>query len=567
MYAIQRAKQQVLTELKKAIGKEYTPSVDELSYPPDVKMGDLSFACFALAKGLKRNPAELATEIAAKIGPKEFIKSIVALGPYVNFTLDGSAFPSAVISEIGELGGKYGTSDVGAGKRIMVEYAQPNTHKELHVGHLRNFTVGQLLVNVLRANGYDVIPTSYINDLGANVARCVWAVKNLANGVVPEGEDPMTFLQRMYVEATARGEADEKVREEVSQIQRDLEEGKGPLRSTWKKTWKWSVAYIKAAFKELGLPIDVWYFESDLIKDTKSTVEDLIKRGIVVSSQGAWIVNLEEEKLGANLLVKTDGTLLYNAKDIALALKKEEDYHPLRSLYVIDARQSLAMNQLFATMKRMGFDRDLEHVSYEFVTLKDGAMAGRKGNIVRYEAFRDDMLAMAAEETRKRHADWNEKNIAKTARAIAFGAIRFAMLKQDLDKVIVFDAKEAMSFDGFTGPYLLYTYARMKSILKKAKNVAAVPPCVFTQPAEHKLVSMLAKYPETVFAVGQSGRLSTVAQALFDLCKTFAEFYEQVPVLSAEPDVVASRVALVRAASVALENGLGLLGMDIVDEM
>jgi arginyl-tRNA synthetase len=571
MHALLTAKQQVLAELKKAVGKEFSPVVEDLSYPPDPALGDLSFACFGLAKGLRRNPVELAVEIAAKIGPKGFVRSVSAAGPYANFALDGAAFADAVVGEVAERGAAYGSSNSGGEKRIMVEYAQPNTHKELHVGHLRNFTVGQTIVNVLRANGYDVIPTSYINDLGANVARCVWAVKRLSGGKVPEGEDPISFLQRMYVEATARGEADEAVRAEIAQVQRDLEVGKGPLLSTWKKTWKWSVSYIRAAFKELGLPIDVWYFESDLIRDARRVIEDLIERGIVVSSQGAWIVDLETEKLGANLLVKTDGTLLYNAKDIVLALRKEEDHHPARSLYVIDARQSLAMRQLFATLRRMGFQRELQHVSYEFVTLPEGAMSSRKGTVVRYETFRDEMLRAAEEAARARHADWDAKRVAKSARAVAFSAMRFGMLKQDLDKKIVFDPKEAMAFDGFTGPYLLYSHARMRSILKKGARSRGragaggkeVPPL----PVEHRLVLAVARYPETVFAAGQTLRVSAVAQYLFDLCKTFSEFYDQAPVLSAEPAVAARRLRLVSAAAQALENGLALLGIEPAKEM
>lgn len=570
MTTLQQAKQLVLTELKKAVGKEYTPSVDDLSYPPDAKLGDLSFACFSLAKGLKRNPVEIATEIAAKIGPKGFIRSIASAGPYVNFSLDDAAFCGAVVEEVATEKKAYGTSEVGAKKRIMVEYANLNTHKDVHIGHLRNMLVGQTVIDVLRVNGYDVIPTSYINDLGANVALCVWAVKNLAHGVIPEGEERISFLQRMYVEATALSKADEKVHAEVSQVQRDLEAGKGPLLSTWKKTHSWSVKYLKAVFKEFNLPIDVWYFESDLIKDTKRTIEDLIARGIVTSSQGAWIVDLEEEKLGANLLVKTDGTFLYNAKDIALAMKKEEDYHPTRSVYVIDARQSLLMQQLFATLKRMGFTKELQHLSYEFVTLKEGAMSSRTGNIVRWEPFRDEMLRIATEETAKRHADWDTKKVAKTARVVAFSAIRFGMLKQDLDKKITFDMAEAMSFEGFTGPYLMYSFARMRSIIRKVGKVRKekqVRKEAAWVPAEHALVLALAKYPEVVFAAGQTMRISTISQYLFDLCQAFSTFYENAPVISAEPDVQASRLAIVEAAAQTLKNGLALLGIETVDEM
>lgn len=570
MSTIQKAKQQVLTDLKSAIGKEYTPTMEELSYPPDAKMGDLSFACFALAKGLKTNPAQLATELAAKIAPAGFVKSASAIGPYVNFTFDHHALSEAVLQEVSEKKQAYGTSNTGGEKSVMVEYANLNTHKDVHIGHLRNLLVGQAAVELYRANGYCVIPVTYINDLGAHVASCVWAVQNVGGGKPAEGEDPITFLQRMYVEAVKQAGENPTVKEEISQVQRDLEAGKGPLRSLWKTTHRWSTAYLKMVYKEFKLPLETWYFESDFIKKTKQAIEELIKKGIVISSQGAWIVDLEAEGLGANLLVKTDGTLLYNAKDIALALQKEEDYHPQRSVYVIDARQSLVMKQLFATLKRMGFTKELQHLSYEFVTLKEGAMSSRKGNIVRYEPFRDEVLNMARQETKKRHEDWSEKQVEKTARAVAFAAVRFGILKQDLDKKIVFDLQEAVSFEGFTGPYLLYSFARMKSLLRKAKTrKSTTTPVVSSGPAasEHQLLLMLGKYPEVVFSAGQSMRISSVAQYLFDLCKTFAEFYEQVPVLESEKDVRAARLALVTATAQVLQNGLGLLGVETVDEM
>ncbi len=572
MHALQQAKQQVLTELKKAIGKTYTPSVEELSYPPDAKLGDLSFACFVLAKGLKRNPNEIASEIAAKIGPKGFLKSIVAVGPYVNFHLDDVVFADVVMTEITDGKDRYGMSDVGKGKRIMVEFAQPNTNKEIHVGHLRNFIVGQMVVDVLKVNGYDVIPTSYINDLGTHVATCLWALKKYHDGVVPEGEEVIAFLESCYSRGMQEAVDNLEVKKEISVIFQQLEALKGSSVSAWKRTRKLSLDYIKWVFKDLNLTIDVWYYESDLVKDAKREIENLVEKGIVKSSQGAWIVDLEKEKLGVNLLVKTDGTLLYNAKDIVLALRKEEDHHPMRSLYVIDARQSLAMQQLFATLKRMGFQKELQHVSYEFVTLKDGAMSSRKGNIVRYETFRDEMIEVAVDETRKRHEDWDEKKTLKTARAIAFAAIRFGMLKQDLDKQIVFDKQEAMSFDGFTGPYLLYSYARMQSILRKGKKVRRFVGSEslgqqMRLSVEHRLLTLLAKYPETVFQVGQTLHLSSLAQYLFELSKTFSEYYDQVPVLSAPPELIASRVQMVRSVAQVLKNGLTLLGIDPVDEM
>ncbi len=570
MYALHEAKQQILTELKKAVGREFTPDIGDLTVPPNPDMGDASFPCFGLAKGLKRPPTEIASEIAAKIGPKGFIRSVDAAGPYVNFTFDPSALGSAVLAQIKEKGEAYGTAEEPRGVRVLIEYANPNTHKDIHVGHLRNFFLGQSLTNLLSANGYETVPVSYINDLGAHVAACLWGIKHLHQGELPpKGEDPVTFMGRMYAAATAKMAEDPAAKQEVSALHRELEAGTGPYRALWKKTRQWSLAAMKAVFKELRLPLETFYYESDLIGETKAIVEQLIKRGLALHSQGAWIVDLETEGLGVNLLVKSDGTLLYNAKDLALAMRKEQDFRAQRSLYVVDGRQSLAMSQLFATLRKMGKTEELTHVSYEFVTLKEGAMSSRKGTIIRYEFFRDEMIAHAREETAERHPDWAPKDVDAAARKIAFAAIRFGMLKQDPDRKIVFDMDEALSFDGCTGPYLLYSLARIASVLRKAgrakpsfaaAHLSALP--------ERRLLIFLASYPEAVFDAAAQMRPSLLAQYLFDLAKRFAEFYAEVPILSDEgAEIVAQRLGLCAATGQVLKNGLALLGMETVKEM
>lgn len=570
MYALHEAKQQVLTDIKRAMGKEYSPTLADLSVPPNPELGDIAFPCFGLAKALKRSPAEIAAELAAKIGPKGYIKSITALGPYVNFLLDPASFGTTVLDQVKRAGADYGRSDTGSKVRVMVEYANPNTHKDVHIGHLRNFFVGQATVNALDAVGFDVVPVSYVNDLGAHVAVCLWGIQNIYKGPLPpKEEDAVSFMGRMYAEATKAMEGNPAIKDEVSAMHRDLETGEGPYFKLWKKTRAWSVKYLTTVFKELKLPIRANYYESELIGETKAIVEDLIKKGIVRHSNGAWIVDLEAEKFGVNLLVKSDGTLLYNAKDLALAVRKAQDYGAKRSLYVVDARQSLAMNQLFATYKKMGQEEELAHVSYEFVTLKEGAMSSRKGNIIRYEFFRDAMVEEARKETTTRHADWSSKRVETAARAVAFGAMRFAMLRQDLDKKITFDMEESLSFEGFTGPYLLYTLARIKSILKKAgrtKKIHATD--VLVLPAEKKLLLAIATYPDAVYAAATDVRLSGLAQHLFDLAKRFAEFYEAAPVLAAaDKKLMGQRLALCEAVLRTLENGLAILGMDTVSEM
>jgi len=235
---------------------------------------------------------------------------------------------------------------------------------------------------------------------------------------------------------------------------------------------------------------------------------------------------------------------------------------------VIDARQTLAQKQLVATLRKMGFEKPLEHLSYEFVTTKEGTMASRKGNVILYEDLRDQMIALAKEETMKRHEEWGEKKVEKIARAIAFSAMRFGMLKQDLDKKIIFDLEEALSFEGFTGPYLLYTFARIQSILRKAKKTTPLRTTIHVQaPVEHQLLVAMAHYPEILYLVGQSMNLASLTQYLFGLCQVFSEYYHEIPVLTEEGEVLQERLAMVEAVSQVLKNGFVLLGMEPIEEM
>ncbi|MBI4714145.1 arginine--tRNA ligase [Candidatus Uhrbacteria bacterium] len=567
MYPIQKAKQQILQELKKAVGGGFSPSIDDFALPPDPSLGDVAFPCFTLAKNLKRNPNEIATEIAAKIGPKEFIADVRAIGPYVNFVFS-SEFGTSILSDISEREETYGRSNVGENKRVMIEYANLNTHKDVHIGHLRNLFLGQMLISVLEANGYDVIPVAYINDLGAHVAKSVWAISKFHKDEEVSKENQIDFLREVYVEATKAVEENPAYKEEVAAVFRNLEEQRGDEVKIWKKTWQWSVDFLEEVYTELNIKLEKWYFESDLIGKTRKIIDDLIKKGIVIQSEGAWIVDLEEEKLGVNLLVKSDGTLLYNAKDLGLALKKEEDYHPTRSIYVVDARQSHAIQQLFATLARMKFERELYHLAYEFVTLSDGVMASRTGNVIRYETFRDRLITQAQKATKERHSDWDEKQIESTSRLIAFAAMRFGMLKQDVEKKIIFDFNEALSFEGFSGPYLLYSFARIQNLFNKAGKVKPILDAQsLNHPLEHQLITQLARYPEVLFEISQTYQLNQLARYLFDLCQVFSHYYNEVPILKSEKSVQTSRLGLIQSVEQVLKNGLWLMGIEPIDEM
>ncbi len=255
MNVLLKGKQQILQELKIAFDGAHSPSIDELEVPPDTSMGDVAFPCFALAKKMKRSPQEIATEIAAKIGPKAYIKSIKSLGPYVNFTFDEKTFGSDVLSEIVDEKESYGFSEVGTEKRVMVEYAQPNTHKSIHVGHLRNFFVGQMVVDVLKSQGYDVVPTSYIGDHGSHISKCLWGIEHLFAGEEPEKEKRTEFLSNAYTQAVQELAKKPEIKGQMDEIFLELDQLKGEHLSLWKKTREWSIDYIKDVFQDLGLTI------------------------------------------------------------------------------------------------------------------------------------------------------------------------------------------------------------------------------------------------------------------------------------------------------------------------
>jgi len=567
MYALDQAKKEILLSLKKALGKTYAVNQEMLMTPPKAEYGDLSFACFELGKGMKRSPVEIATELAAKIAPSSLVKKISSLGPYVNFTFDETAFAAHVFKDV--LGGKarYGKSATGKGKKVLVEYANLNTHKEVHVGHLRNLSLGAAVVNVLRLNGFEVTPVAYINDLGNNVARCLWGVMHLNLGDEPEIEK-LNYLGRAYTEATKAIGEDEVKRVEVSKIQHDLENMEGDIVQLWKKTHKWSMDNLKVVYDYFGLELDHIYLEHELIDETHAIVKRLLTEGIARISEGAVIVDLEAEGLGVNLLRKSDGTLLYNAKDLALAYRKEADYASDRSVYVVDNRQSLALRQLAATLKRMNFPREIIHLSYDFVTLPEGAMSSRKGNIVRWSDLHDAMFEKLVESTKGRHPDWREKKIRANAEALTRSAVVFMMLRQDPEKLITFDMEEAMATDGFTGPYLMYSIARIESLKRKAPMKPVEKPELLTDKKEHALLRKLAQYPAIVAHAGSTYRPNEIAQYGFELAQDFAGYYEVVRILDAEStELAAARLALMEAVRQVLANLCGILGLVVVKEM
>ncbi len=567
MYALHQAKQEALTALKKAIGKGADVGIDDLASPPDPAMGDLAFPCFILAKKRKGNPAEIASELAAKIGPTELIAKAEAEGPYVNFRFNDVAFTEAVLGEVAQMDKDYGRGTSGDGVKVSIEYAQPNTHKLFHVGHVRNAVLGQSIVNVLAASGYDVVPVSYIGDSGVDVSKAVWGFKTYYGDEKIAKENRIATLQDAYVRATAELEERPELKEELLQVQVAIESGEEPWFSLWKETREWSLDAFKDIFAQLHVTPEAWYFESELDAPGKEIVNKLLTDGIAKKSDGATIVDLEDEGHGVCLILKSDGTTLYSTWDLALAYRKAKEHKPDRQIIVVDVRQSLHFRQVFAILKRMGFKTSMQHVSYDFVTLPEGAMSSRKGLVVTYEDLRGQMEEYVRAETMARHEDWDEKKVAATVKAIVTASMTFMMLRQDPKSVITFDMKEAMSFEGFTGPYILYTIARIERVQEKAPSKGKMNVDLLGHPLEQQLIRQLAEYPDVVARAAASYNVASIATWAFETAKLFSEYYHQVRIIADGKDQTASRVGLSQAVAHVLTLAMSLLGIDVLKEM
>ena len=581
----------ILSHVARRIGEvaETEVEVADLVTPPNPDLGDIAFGCFKLAKAQGKSPADIAQTIseALKKGDQT-IASAVAAGPYVNLTLKAGEFILRVIQEVERDGASYGASDEGEMKTLLFEYANPNTHKEVHVGHLRNFILGVSLARILKRTGYNLIPISYLNDVGSNVGKTLWRLVTMAGYDVhtfqaheltqlllhvPQDKQTGNELGKIYTQAVAEVTAHPELQPDISFVQTKLEEHDPIWEKLWYETRRWCLDEFGAIFDELGIHIDHQYFESSLLDRSHEVVKELLARGIAKESEGAVIVDLEDQKLGIAVLRKTDGTLLYSAKDLALSELKVKDNPSLwRSLVLVDSRQSLYFKQLSAILKLMGEKVDFGFIGYELVTLPEGAMSSRKGNIITFQSLHDEILSVARAETIARHPEWPEGKVAYTSWCVAMGGLKYGILKQDPDKVIVFESKRALSFEGDTGPYIQYAATRLASILKKAQWIPSetsevADPSLFTERAEQRLALHVALFPRAVGRASAELKPSLLAQWCFAMAQHVAAFYHEVNVLESAPEAKTQRLRLVASALSVLLLGLDLLGITVPEEM
>ncbi len=559
---------------------QVTLPVDEVSHDlatvPNMEMGHMAFPCFKLSKQLKKNPKQIADEISQNWSDQSLTAEVRAVGPYLNFFFKPEFWGKSVLAPMQN--GSYFQVPKSSAQPFLIEYSQPNTHKELHVGHMRNLCFGHSLILLFEYCGNQVVSCTFPGDVGTHVAKCLWYLKYHNKESVP-AQHKGEWLGKMYSSAhnkleDEKGTDQEAVnRQQLTEILKQIEQKQGEFFELWKQTREWSIELMNEVYDWAGLTFDKWYWESDVDSDSVALVKSLYEQGKLVEDQGALGINLEDEKLGFALFLKSDGNGLYSTKDLELARRKFAEYNPQENIVVVDLRQELHFKQVFTAFGKLGLGdpNKCRHLKYNFVELPDGAMSSRKGNIIPITELIENMRTTIKSDYLDRYqGEWSAEAIEQTADDVAKGAIKYGMNRMDSNKKIVFDMKEWLRLDGESGPYIQYSHARIHSLLEKFGSDSQQNPKwnLLTHERETELMIHLGLFNYSMFKSLEGYKTSGICNYLYDLAKLFNSFYQACPIGKIDDaELKAARLGLVSAVQSALFNGLSLLGIPAPQKM
>jgi arginyl-tRNA synthetase len=588
--------------LQNALRELGIPAPQEVAWSPTPQAGEWGFgtpaafqAAAAEARAGKKisvssRAEEIARQLVAKLETMPGFERMESVGGYVNLYIDAAQYVRRVVDTAIEQGEDFGR---GAPKRerVMVEYVQPNTHHSFHIGHARTAILGESLARIVSFAGFETLRASYPGDIGLGVITCLWAYQKFYAGKEPQDvHERGQWLGRIYSEATAMLQptenetpqetaAREARQAEVRDLYRRWDEGDPQVRQLWLTTRQWSLDELDAILALLGIHIDVFFFESEVDELAKEIVEELIALGIAEDerpSGGPVVVKideklgLKEEKYRTAVILRSDGTTLYLTKDLALAKRKFEEYHIDRSIYVVDVRQSLHFQQVFKILELWGFPQAKKcyHLAYGFVTLPEGAMSSRKGNIVLFMDVYHEACRRVREIISEKNPDLTADQRQKVAEQVGLGALAYTMLGVDTTKDIVFDWDRALDFEGQAAPYIQYAHVRASSILKR---VDALPgpfiPQYNLESAEVALLERISHFPDIIQRAASDYKPLILVNYAYDLARDFTDFYASCPVLQADEERRAARIRLTAAARQTLANSLRLLTIQAPEVM
>lgn len=562
-------------DFKKYISNEIAKNaeIDEdkvyslVEVPPDTNMGDYAFPCFQLAKTMRKAPPIIAKELVDKIEKGNILQKVEAVGGYLNFFLDKKTYIEATVKDILEKGLKYGATNIGLGRNVIVEFSSPNIAKPFHVGHLCSTVIGNSLYKIYDYLGYDVVRINHLGDWGTQFGKLISAWKRWGDEEQLL-KTPIKELLRIYVKFHDEAEKEPSLEDEARDYFKKLEDGDTGAVELWKRFRDMSLLEFKKIYDMLDIEFDSYAGESFYSDKMDEVVALLESKGLLEESQSARVVNLEAENMPPCIIVKSDGASIYATRDLAAALYRNRTYNFDKCIYVVGTPQALHFKQVFTVLKKAGFEwaDNCSHVGFGLVKFADKKLSTRSGDVI----FLEDVLIESVNKTRSIIEENNSELEDKeaVAQTVGVGAIVYSFLKSGRERDMVFSWEDILDFEGESGPYVQYTYARGKSILRKAGEIPEKADLkLLGEPEEFQLVKLLEGFKNAVLEAAAKKEPSIVTRHVTNVARAFNKFYNTCPVLIAEGELKNSRLMLTKATLDIIESGLSLLGIKVVDKM
>lgn len=538
-----------------------------LEIPPKPEMGDFAFPCFQLSKSLRKAPNMIAESLSLEIS-KEGFEKITTLGGYLNFFVEKSSFTKTTIETVLTQRDSYGNSNLGAGKNVIVEYSSPNIAKSFHVGHLCSTAIGHALYNIIGSQGYNCIGINHLGDWGTQFGRLIVGYKNWIDEAALENE-PIKELSRIYVKFYEEAEKNPALDDEARLHFKNLEDNCEFETALWQKFKTLSLKEFNRVYDMLGITFDAFTGESFYGDKMDAVVDELEIKGLLTESNGAQIVSLEDYKMPPCLIKKSDGATIYATRDITAAIYRKKTYDFYKNIYVVGTPQALHFKQIYTTLNLMGYEwsKDCVHIGFGLVKFADKKLASRTGDVILLEDALNEGTRRALELIEQKNPNLEDKE--DTAKKVGIGSIVFAYLKNNRERDIIFSWDDILNFDGETGPYIQYTYARSKSILRKAAEFDRQPDYTKLGTVdEFELVKFIGDFNHAINVAIEKYEPSHLTRYIIDVAKAFNKFYNQCPIMNCEDAALkAARLNLVEATTYVLKNGLAMLGISVVEKM
>lgn len=569
--------QHIAQQIESALAEMGVESFDvrgTIEIPPNKEMGDYAFPCFQLARILRKAPDRIALELAEKIEASGLIRRVQVVKAYVNFFLAPAASSIRVISEILTQKEAYGKADIGKGQTVVLDYSSPNIAKPFHVGHLRSTIIGHSLARIFESLGYKTVRINHLGDWGTQFGKLIVAYRKYGS---PEklAQDPIRELLDLYVRFHQEAEEDPSLEDEARAAFKALEDGGEEETRLWQEFRRLSLAEFEKIYRRLGVHFDSHLGEAAYNEAMEETVQKLQDKGLLVESQGALVVELDD--LPPCLIKKKDGATLYATRDLAAAIHRYETYGFQHLFYVVGAPQRLHFQQVFGVLEKMGYEwvSRCEHIAFGHIRLGDAQLSTRKGNVI----FLEDLLDQAVERVlaiiSERNPDLEDKEAV--AETVGVGAVIFNDLAHNRIKDISFDWETALNFEGDTGPYVQYTHARTASLLRRGVEEGLIDGAsldggrlslseeALGEDEVFELAKSLADFPAVVRRAAEEREPSEIARYLLTLCRQFNSFYHAHRIIGSPQ--AKERLALVAAVKQVIASGLYLLGIGAPEAM